>query len=117
MSTDESILESDKNFQCEFNKLLFANVTWLYNNIILQLSLFLKCYGMYLVWIVLHYISSHLYIKFCVPYDFVGFFISPIVITTPYCQSLRWVVYNGANVISNMWIVTGAWICANLLKK
>jgi hypothetical protein len=73
--------------------------------------------GIYLVWICLHYFSSHLYVKFCVPSTVVGFLLSPFMTATPHCQGLRWVVYNAANMINNMWIVCGTWVCSKLLKN
>jgi hypothetical protein len=72
--------------------------------------------GIYLAWICLHYFASHLYIKFCVPITVMGFFLSPFMTATPHCQGLRWVVYNAANMINNMWIICGTWICSTLLK-
>ena len=69
-----------------------------------------KAYGIYLLWICLHYFSAHLYVKFCVPHSLVGFIMSPFMIMTPHCQGLRWIVYNAANIINNMWILIGAWI-------
>lgn len=74
-------------------------------------SLFLfKASGIYLLWICLHYFSSHLYVKFCVPNSLIGFIMSPFMIMTPHCQGLRWIVYNAANIINHMWILIGAWI-------
>ncbi len=72
--------------------------------------------GIYLMWICLHYFASHLYVKFCVPTTVMGFLLSPFMTATPHCQGLRWVVYNAANMINNMWIVCGAWVCSTLLK-
>jgi hypothetical protein len=72
--------------------------------------------GIYLMWICLHYFASHLYVKFCVPTTVMGFLLSPFMTATPHCQGLRWVVYNAANMINNMWIVCGTWICSTLLK-
>jgi len=69
-----------------------------------------KISGIYLLWIGLHYFSAHLYIKFCVPNSVIGFIMSPLMITTPHCQGLRWIVYNAANIINHMWILIGAWI-------
>jgi len=78
---------------------------------IFKTSLFLfKVYGIYFLWICLHYFSAHLYVKFCVPNTIVGFMMSPFMISTPHCQGLRWIVYNAANIINNMWILIGAWI-------
>lgn len=71
---------------------------------------FIKISGIYLLWICLHYFSAHLYIKFCVPSTIYGFILSPFMIATPHCQGLRWIVYNAAGIINNMWILIGAWI-------
>ena len=72
--------------------------------------------GVYLLWIFLHYFASHLYVKMCVPNTVIGFVMSPFMTATPHCQGLRWVVYNAANMINNMWIVCGTWVCSTLLK-
>ena len=72
--------------------------------------------GIYLIWICLHYFASHLYVKVCVPSTVMGFLLSPFMTATPHCQGLRWVVYNAANMINNMWIVCGTWVCSTLLK-
>ena len=71
--------------------------------------------GIYLAWICLHYFASHLYVKFCVPKTVMGFILSPFMTATPHCQGLRWIVYNAANMINNMWIIFGAWICSTIL--
>jgi len=72
--------------------------------------------SIYLLWICLHYFASHLYVKFCVPTTIMGFVLSPFMTATPHCQGLRWVVYNAANMINNMWLVLGAWIGSILLN-
>ena len=74
------------------------------------LMMLLKVSGIYLLWICLHYFSAHLYVKFCVPNTIIGFVMSPFMIATPHCQGLRWIVYNAAGIINNMWILVGAWI-------
>lgn len=71
--------------------------------------------GIYLLWIVLHYASSHLYVKLCVPNTVVGFLLSPFMIATPHCQGLRWIVYNAATIINNMWVLMGSWTCSMLI--
>ena len=78
-------------------------------------SLIYKLFGIYLLWICVHYFASHLYVKICVPNTLLGFIMSPFMIPTPHCQGLRWIIYNAANMINNMWIITGSWICSNLL--
>jgi hypothetical protein len=69
----------------------------------------------YLMWVVLHYLASHLYVYFCAPNTFVGFIYSPFIIAAPHCRALRWVIFNGAISIDNMWLVFGTWICSKLL--
>lgn len=78
-------------------------------------SLIYKILGIYLLWICVHYFASHLYVKICVPNTLLGFIMSPFMIPTPHCQGLRWIIYNAANMINNMWIITGSWICSNIL--
>jgi hypothetical protein len=75
----------------------------------------IKISGIYLLWILLHYAASHLYIKWCVPSTLIGFLLSPFMTTTPHCQSLRWIVYNAAHMINHMWILLGTWICSTFL--
>ena len=74
----------------------------------------LKVSGIYISWIILHFIASHLYTRFCVPNSIIGFLMSPFLTATPHCQGLRWIIYNAANVINNMWLVLGAWLCSTL---
>ena len=73
-----------------------------------------KVVGIYMLWILLHYFGSHIYIRLCVPNSIYGFMISPFLTSTPHCQALRWGVYNGANIINYMWMEFGAWISSNI---
>ena len=96
-----------KNFVIDtFFKVFFKTMTFCLKTFVI----ILKCSGIYLLWICLHYFSAHLYIKFCVPESFLGFIMSPFMISTPHCQGLRWIVYSAASVINNMWLLIGAWI-------
>lgn len=65
---------------------------------------------MYLLWITLHYVATHLYSYLCVPLTFYGFVMAPFMVPTPHCQALRWTIYNGGATIANMWILFGAWL-------
>jgi hypothetical protein len=95
--------------------------TWGYyfnviNNVIFTtIKFIIRVSGIYLLWIVLHYMAAHIYVKLCVPTTIIGFIISPFMIATPHCQGLRWIIYNAAAIINNMWILMGAWICSTLL--
>ena len=90
------------------NKPIFIlNISFFYK----LFQLFISITGIYFLWIFLHYFASHLYVKLCVPESILGFLISPLLITTPYCVGLRWIIQTGANSINNMWIVLGTWFC------
>lgn len=110
--TDEEINEINDEELEKFSKgkiikkmiLFFEKSFWKVSNAI---TIIFKGLGIYLLWICLHFFSSHLYIKFCVPKTFLGFIMSPFMISTPHCQGLRWIVYNAANIINNMWILIG----------
>lgn len=91
----------DKFYNCGIN----------ISSFILRTSIIsLKLSSIYLLWICLHYFSAQLYVKFCVPNTILGFIMSPFIIMTPHCQGLRWIVYNAAHIINNMWMVIGSWI-------
>ena len=98
-----------------FLKIFYDSLIYFFNFIFKTLKFIIKISGVYLLWISLHYVSSHLYIKFCVPNNLLGFLISPFMTSTPHCQGLRWIVYNAANMINNMWLVLGTWICSTIL--
>ena len=83
--------------------------------LIKTLKITIGIYGIYFLWIFLHYGSAHLYTTYCVPNTLYGMIISPILTTTPHCQGLRWIIYNGGNQINNMWVTFGSWICLKLL--
>jgi len=69
----------------------------------------------YLLWISMHYASSHIYTFFCTPYTISGFFLSPFIVVTPHCSAIRWVLYEGGNIITNMWLVSGTYMASKLL--
>ena len=68
----------------------------------------------YLLIVILHYISSHAYVNYCVPNTIKGFLLSPLTITQPHCQALRWIIYNGGNKITTSWLILGSWIIRQL---
>ncbi len=113
-NNDENIDEHTKNhsnYHVFLNKCNFIlSYTFKFFKFIFSVT------GVYLLWICLHYFASHLYVKLCVPNTVIGFVMSPFMTATPHCQGLRWVVYNAANMINNMWIICGSFICSTILK-
>ena len=110
---DRELYQNDTHFF--FNFTSFANnyVTIIYNKSIYLINIS----GVYLIWIFLHYVASHLYITFCVPKTLYGFVMSPFMIPAPHCQGLRWVAFNSSTTITNMWVVLGTWIYSFILLK
>ena len=71
--------------------------------------------GIYVVWIILHYICAHLYVSWCAPLTFGGFLLSPFVVPAPHCQAFRWVIANGSNSITTMWCTLGTWVAKKIV--
>ena len=116
MNQDDEYIEELKKLNKfdYFLEISYNIIVFVGTNIIKFVNFIIKISGVYLMWFLLHYVASQLYIKFCTPSDIVGFIMSPFLISTPHCQGLRWLIYNGANMINNMWIMIGAWLCAHL---
>jgi len=73
--------------------------------------------GIYIIWIIIHYISSQLYLYLCVPTGLYGFLASPFLSPSLHCQTLRWCIYNGGNTITHMWLTLGSWMVTKLVIK
>jgi hypothetical protein len=99
----------------EYIKYIYKGFLFCFEYTYKGIKIFIKVSGIYIVWIFLHYIASHLYVKLCVPNTIIGFLMSPFMTATPHCQGLRWIVYNASNMINNMWLILGSWICSLLL--
>jgi|TARA_Y100000389_G_C17434294_1_gene504543 hypothetical protein len=65
--------------------------------------------GTYSIWIFTHYISSQLYVKWCVNWSVMGFIFSPFLVNTPHCKALLWGINNSVINIQNMWLLIGYW--------
>jgi hypothetical protein len=108
---------NESNTETYFQQFLSGSKSFIYyiGNVLWSgFKMFFAVSKFYLCWIIIHFVASQLYIKWCTPYTFYGFIISPFLTLTPHCQGLRWVLYNGAGVINNMWFIFGSWMCANI---
>ena len=72
--------------------------------------------GIFVLWIVIHYAAANLYPVFCAETSVVGFIKSIFVAPAPHCVALRWVIYNGGNVINSMWSSIALWFTSKLLR-
>jgi hypothetical protein len=79
------------------------------------LEMVARAFGIYALWILAHYLSSHLYVRFCVNASAIGFLISPFLVPAPHCQGLRWMIANGACNINAMWLVLSTWIVSKVI--
>lgn len=77
-------------------------------------TFFINTLWVYIFWTLAHYISPHIYVKLCVPATITGFLLSPFMVPAPHCQALRWLIYQGGNVIVATWVLIGTW-CMQLL--
>lgn len=73
--------------------------------------------GIYLFWIVAHYVASHLYVRWCAPSTLSGFLLSAFIISTPHCKALRWTIGEGGQTLTSMWLVLGGWLSARILFR
>jgi hypothetical protein len=71
--------------------------------------------SLYLFWIMLHYFSAQMYVYYCAPRGFYGFLISPFLVAAPHCRAIRWIIHNGGNMVDNMWIILGTWLCSKII--
>jgi hypothetical protein len=65
---------------------------------------FLNVAGIFILWIVIHYAAANLYARFCAELTFIGFVQSIFIAEAVHCIALRWVIYNGGQIIHKMWI-------------
>lgn len=64
------------------------------------------------MWSVAHFVSVHVYGLVCVPLTPVGFVMSPLLVNTPHCSALRWIIQRGALGICETWNLIGSAVLA-----
>tara|TARA_Y100000816_G_C26103652_1_gene585644 strand:- start:1426 stop:1740 length:315 start_codon:yes stop_codon:yes gene_type:complete len=74
-------------------------------------------FAIYLGWIIIHYLAAHAYSEFCVNWSWYGLITSPFISTTPICRGLSWVIYEGSNTITHLWLLLGTTISLYLKNK
>lgn len=76
-----------------------------------------KISAIYLLWILIHYVSAHLYVYWCTSTSLIGFILSPFLTPAPHCQALRWGINQGANQIVLMWSTAATWLLMKIAIK
>jgi hypothetical protein len=70
-------------------------------------SILWKNLFLYTSWIIIHFLSAHLYLKLCVSDTIIGFFITPFLIAAPHCVAIRWIITKSGDTICMMWMIIG----------
>lgn len=73
--------------------------------------------GVFIIWIVIHYLAANLYSLLCAELTMFGFMKSIIVAQEPHCIAMRWIIYNGGNMINSMWLSIAAWFTTKVFKN
>ena len=90
---DSSVAEEPTfdDYICNFTTIqeyTYVTVLYIGNKIVTLLYYTYVTSKLYVLWILLHYFASHLYVYYCVPKTVVGFIMSPFLIASPQCHSL-----------------------------
>ena len=75
----------------------------------------LSVFGIYILWICIHYVSPRLYISYCVPATIVGFVYSPFLAQSPHCVALRWAISKSGESIYNMFGMLSMWLLTKIV--
>lgn len=73
--------------------------------------------GIFILWIVVHYTAANLYPIFCAEKSLIGFIKSIFVSQAPHCAAMRWLIYNGGNVINSMWVSIALWFSTKIFNN
>lgn len=76
-----------------------------------------SCYkiaGIYLLWMIIYYLASHLHAQLCTPYGYYGFLMTPFVSQMPQCYAFRWVIYTGGSYINTFWVIVSGLLVKQL---
>ena len=73
--------------------------------------------AIYVFWILLHYTTAHMYVRFCAAPGLYGLIVSPFLISAPHCIAMRWVFAKGGTIIEGMWILAGTWLCSKIITR
>ena len=73
--------------------------------------------GIFMLWIILHYMAANLYARYCAEYSILGLIKSIFIAEAPHCIAMRWMIYHGGSSIHTMWVSIGVWFTGKLFSK
>ena len=68
----------------------------------------------YIIWILVHVVSSNLYCYYCAHLSVYGLFMSPFVAVAPHCKALGWLMTSSIAYINSMWLTLGTWLITKI---
>jgi len=71
----------------------------------------------YVMWVGLHFASTHLYSQMCTPWSLQGILLSPLMAPSPHCVALRWAINTGGDTINVMWFSIGTTALTHLMRR
>lgn len=57
-----------------------------------------------------HQFAANLYSNMCAPLTFNGILMSPLMVVTPHCQGLQWIVNYSSDQIKSSWVWLGGYL-------
>ncbi len=99
-----------------FNGLWYI-IKKIFSLIVFVFAILYSMFGYYIMWISLHYAAVHLYPTYCAPLTMMGFILSPFMVSAPHCIAMRWLIFEGSNVIVTMWVAVGAYAIQTMLRR
>jgi hypothetical protein len=82
-----------------------------------SLKLIYDIAGISIIWITIHYTAANLYSTYCAELTVVGFVKSVFIAQEPHCVAMRWIIYNGGNMINSMWLSIAVWITTKVFNN
>ena len=73
--------------------------------------------GIFILWIIIHYSAANLYSIYCAELTMIGFIKSVFIAQEPHCVAMRWIIYNGGNMINSMWLSIAVWITTKVFNN
>ena len=70
----------------------------------------------YIMWSVLHLIVVKLYYTHCVPKTTASMIFTPLLISSPHCQGMMWIVNTSSSTVNYMTQATAMWIGYRLIN-
>lgn len=89
----------------------------IYSKVKFILRLFYDIAGFFILWVTLHFIAANLYSRFCAEQSLFGYIKSIFIAQVPHCVAMRWIIYNGGNVINSMWLSIAVWFTTKIFNK